>query len=128
MRCRGVWHTPFATKCSYFAISIIWVIAQIVLIACFWGYPHIYDAGNYVSMAQRCFNNGQWYPMTEDVYSLWLCAQGLINFLILQLRIFGTVNSNAVFNLFFNITILLEVLCCLGHPLHISSFYHRSGN
>jgi hypothetical protein len=92
------------------SISIIWIIAQIVLIVCFWGYPHIRgDAGNYVSMAQRCFSNGQWYPMAEDVYSIWLCAQGLINFLILQLRIFGTVNFNSVFNLFFNIVILLEV-------------------
>jgi 4-amino-4-deoxy-L-arabinose transferase-like glycosyltransferase len=90
-------------------ISIVWVIAQIVLIICFWGYPQTGDTGNYISMAQRCFNNGQWYPMGEDVYSVWLCAQGLINFLILQLRIFGTVNFNDVFNLFFNIAILLEV-------------------
>jgi hypothetical protein len=90
-------------------VSIVWVIVQIALISYFWGYPHIGDAGNYISMAQRCFNNGQWYPMAEDVYTAWLCAQGLINFLILQLHIFGTVNFNDVFNLFFNIAILLEV-------------------
>ncbi|GBU24982.1 hypothetical protein R83H12_01620 [Fibrobacteria bacterium R8-3-H12] len=92
-------------------ISVVWIIAQIVLIVCFWDYPHSKgDAGNYISMAQRCFNNSEWYPMTEDVYpSTWLCAQGLINFLILQLRIFGTTNFNDILNLFLNIAILLEV-------------------
>lgn len=96
---------------KYFALgtSIVWIIVQIVLIIYFWGYPHDGDAGNYISIAQRCFNNGQWYPMTEDVYSIWLCAQGLINFLILQLHIFGTTDVNDIFNLFFNIAILLEV-------------------
>jgi 4-amino-4-deoxy-L-arabinose transferase-like glycosyltransferase len=91
-------------------ISAIWILAQIVLIACFWEYPHIKgDSGNYISMAQRCFNNGQWYPMVEDVYSIWFCAQGLINLLILQLRIFGTTNFNDILNLFLNIAILFEI-------------------
>ncbi|MDR2554026.1 MAG: glycosyltransferase family 39 protein [Fibromonadaceae bacterium] len=92
-------------------ISAIWVLAQIVLVVCFWGYPHTKgDAGNYISMALRCFNNGQWYPMVEDVYpTTWLCAQGIINLLILQLRIFGTTDLNVVLNLFLNIAILLEI-------------------
>jgi len=90
-------------------ISTVWIIAQIVLIVCFWGYPHTADAGNYISMAQRCFNNEQWYPMAEDVYSLWFCAQGLINLLILQFRIFGTTDFNDVLNLFMNIAILFEI-------------------
>jgi hypothetical protein len=90
-------------------ISILWVIAQIVLIACFWGYPQSGDTGAYISMAQHCFNNKQWYPMAEDVYSMWIWAPGFINYLILQLRIFGTVNFNDVSNLFLNIAILLEV-------------------
>jgi len=91
-------------------ISAVWILAQIVLIVCFWEYPHIKgDSGNYISMAQRCFNKGQWYPMAEDVYSIWLCAQGLINLLILQFRIFGTTNFNDILNLFLNIAILLEI-------------------
>jgi len=50
--------------------------------------------------------------MAEDVYpATWLTAQGLINLLILQLRIFGTVNFNDVLNLFLNIAILLEIYC-----------------
>jgi hypothetical protein len=90
-------------------ISILWVIAQIALIVCFWGEPQVVDMGAYISIAQHCFNNGQWYPMAEDVYSKYIWAPGYINYLILQLRIFGTVNFNAVLNLILNIAILLEV-------------------
>jgi len=90
-------------------VSALWIIVQIVLIACFWGYPQKTDMGYHISLAQRCFSNGQWYPMAEDVYSKYIVAPGLINYLILQLHIFGTVNFNAVLNLFLNIGILLEV-------------------
>jgi hypothetical protein len=94
-------------------ISIVWVIVQIVLIVCFWGSPQFNDMRDYISIAQRCFNHGQWYPMAEDIYSTtwvqFIWAPGFINYLILQLRIFGTVNFNAVLNLFLNIAILLEV-------------------
>jgi ABC-type multidrug transport system fused ATPase/permease subunit len=90
-------------------IAILWVIAQIVLIVCFWGHPQVSDMGAYISMAQHCFANGQWYPMTEHVYSNFIWAPGFINYLILQLHIFGTINLNAVLNLFLNIAMLFEV-------------------
>jgi hypothetical protein len=91
------------------SISVVWVIAQTTLIACFWGYPQESDGGAYISMAQNCFNNGQWYPMAEDVYSTWIWAPGFINYLILQLRIFGVVNFNSISNLLLNIAMLLEI-------------------
>jgi ABC-type multidrug transport system fused ATPase/permease subunit len=65
--------------------------------------------GAYISMAQRCFANGEWYPMMEDVYSSYIWAPGFINYLILQLHIFGTINLNAVLNLFLNVAMLFEV-------------------
>jgi hypothetical protein len=89
-------------------ISSVWVITQIVLIVCFWGYPQRDDMANYIYIAERCFNAGQWYPMEEDVYSIYIVTPGLINYLILQLKIFGTVNFNAVLNLFLNFAMLLE--------------------
>jgi 4-amino-4-deoxy-L-arabinose transferase-like glycosyltransferase len=91
------------------AVAVLWVVVQIVLIACFWGYPQKTDMAYYISTAQRCFANRQWYPMAEDVYSQYIWAPGFINYLVLQLHIFGTVNFNAVLNLFLNIGILLEV-------------------
>jgi len=91
-------------------ISVVWIIAQIVLIVCFWGKPQRSDMGVYISIAQRCFDNEQLYPMAEDVYSkYYIYAPGFINYLILQLRIFGTLNFNSVLNLFLNIAILLEI-------------------
>ena len=90
-------------------ISIIWIIAQIVLIACFWGYPQKDDMAHHIFTAERCFNAGEWYPMAEDVYSNYIVTPGLINYLILQFQIFGTVNFNAVLNLFLNFAMLLEV-------------------
>jgi 4-amino-4-deoxy-L-arabinose transferase-like glycosyltransferase len=91
-------------------ISILWVAIQVVLIVCFWGYnPQEGDIAFHISTAERCSNNGQWYPMMEDVYSDYIAAQGFINFLILQLYIFGTVNFNAVLNLLMNIAMLCEV-------------------
>jgi len=90
-------------------ISAVWIVAQIALIAYFWGHPQISDMGAYITMAWRCFKNEQWYPMASDVYSAFIWAPGYINYLILQLNVFGTLNFNAVLNLFLNIAILLEV-------------------
>ncbi|MDR3002490.1 MAG: hypothetical protein LBU89_14675 [Fibromonadaceae bacterium] len=90
-------------------ISTLWIVAQIILISCFWGYPQQSDHGAYIAMAQRCFDNGQWYPMAEDIYSTYIHAPGFINYLVLQLHVFGTLDFNAVLNLFLNIAMLFEV-------------------
>jgi len=101
-------------------VAALWIAAQMVLIVCFWGASHqdTSGIGLYIAIAQRCFENGQWYPMAKDVYSLqelspplvWgIWNPGYINYLILQLHVFGTVNFNAVLNLFLNIAMLFEV-------------------
>jgi hypothetical protein len=90
-------------------ISAVWIVAQIALIVYFWGHPQISDMGAYITMAWRCFKSEEWYPMASDVYSAFIWAPGYINYLILQIRIFGTLNFNAVLNLFLNIAILIEV-------------------
>jgi len=90
-------------------VSALWVVAQIVLITCFWGYPQRGDMSVYISMAYRCFANNEWYPMAEDIYSVYIFAPGFINYLILQFHIFGTVNFNAVLNLFLNVAMLFEI-------------------
>jgi 4-amino-4-deoxy-L-arabinose transferase-like glycosyltransferase len=89
--------------------SAIWVVAQIVLIVYFWGHPQFTDMGAYISIALRCFASKEWYPMAEDIYSIYIWAPGFINYLILQLHIFGTINFNAVLNLFLNIAMLFEI-------------------
>ena len=90
-------------------IVVLWITTQIILIIHFWGAPQFTDMGGYIAMAQHCFNKNEWYPMLHDVYSDFIWAPGYINYLILQLYIFGTTNMNSVLNLLLNIVMLFEV-------------------
>lgn len=87
-------------------VVAIWIVTQIVLIIVFWGKPLNMDPAVYINLAQECFNNGTWYPMETHIYASYIWAPGFVNFLILQLKLFGTVNLNAVLNLLMNIGIL----------------------
>ena len=90
-------------------ITLIWIVMQAIIIAFFWGTPQFSDPGRYIYDAIQCYNSNKWYPMSESIYSHFIWAPGFINYLILQLNLFGTINFNAIFNLFINIAILLEV-------------------
>ena len=90
-------------------VAALWISAQIILVVHFWGAPQFTDMAGYLETAQYCFINNEWYPMLEDVYSDFIWAPGYINYLILQLHIFGTTNMNSVLNLLFNVVMLLEV-------------------
>ncbi len=98
------------------AVVVLWVIAQIVVIIYFWGAPQGSDQGAYIRMAQSCYEKGEWYPMLQDVYTSYIWAPGFINFLILQLRVFGTVNANPIINVLMNVGIVYLV-CYLGKHL-----------
>ena len=91
------------------AIAAIWVIAQILIIIHFWGAPQFTDMGGYLETAEYCFSNNEWYPMLDDVYSDFIWAPGYINYLILQMHLFGTTNLNSILNLLMNIAMLFEV-------------------
>ena len=96
-------------RITYFTFAL-WILAQIVVIILFWGAPQGSDQGEYMKLAQRCFDRGEWYPMAEDVYaasSIW--APGLINYFILQFKLFGTLNLNMVLNLLMNVGIAAEI-------------------
>ena len=84
----------------------IWVIAQIALIIVFWDSPQRSDQGAYLKMAQDCYARGVWYPDMEYMNASYIWAPGLINFFILQLKLFGTLKVNYLFNLIMNIGIL----------------------
>lgn len=90
-------------------MSIVWIIVQIVMIAYFFNTEQRSDQGAYMAIARDCFENGEWYPMQKHVYSSYIWAPGLINYFILQLKIFGTLKLNMVFNLLMNVGILYEV-------------------
>ena len=104
------------------ATAIVWIVAQIIVIARFWGTPQYTDMGDYIALAKRCFAAGEWYPMIDDVHSNCIVALGFINYLILQQHVFGTVDFNPVLNLFLNIAMMLQV-CHLGKKF----FSERAG-
>jgi hypothetical protein len=104
------------------AVVALWVAAQITLIIHVWGAPQFTDMGGYISMAKHCFNNGEWYPSFQDVYTDFIWTPGFINYLVLQLRVFGTVDYNSVLNLLLNIAMLLQI-CYLAQKF----FSKRAG-
>jgi len=94
-----------------FAISIVIIalIVQCVLIVVFWNVNQRSDQGLYIRMANEYFLNNQWYPDKRELYSNYLFAPGLINYFILQLKIFGTLKINMIINLILNLFICFYI-------------------
>jgi len=94
---------------TMYIVGTLWVIFQIIIVFLFWGAPQFSDPGLYMQLAEKCFQNGEWYPLVEDIYSNFMFAPAFVNFLILQLKIFGTMNFNAVLNIIMNIGIAMQI-------------------
>jgi hypothetical protein len=90
-------------------IGALWIVSQIIVIAVFWGKPQYYDAAYYLHLATKSSANGSWYPFVKNMHDDFIVAPGFINYLILQIKLFGTVNVNAIFNLLMNIGIAAEI-------------------
>jgi hypothetical protein len=111
------------TKCEFFdktlrvisgrtasVLSVaIWLLLQLIIIGAFWNSEQFGDSKGYIEMATDCFNNGKWYPNEDYLHSSYIWAPGLINLLIFQLKVFGTLKVNFFFNLLMNIGILWNV-------------------
>lgn len=80
-------------------VTTLCIALQVVLIIIFWGAEMHSDAGDFVRLAFKCYQAGEFYPMHSNLYSMYLVCPGLINWFILQLNIFGTLNLNMLFNL-----------------------------
>jgi len=90
-------------KKAVLVIFTVWVAVQAGLAVYFWGVPQQSDAQTYIRIAERCIRAGAWYPNETSVYSPYIWNPGFVNFLVLQLKVFGTVNANVIFNIFMNI-------------------------
>ncbi|MDR0603902.1 MAG: glycosyltransferase family 39 protein [Bacteroidales bacterium] len=92
-----------------YVVLAVWVVGQMALIVYFWDKPQGSDQGAYMKMAKQCFEAGEWYPGDSHLYESFIWAPGFINYLILQLHLFGTLKANLFFNLFMNIAIVAEI-------------------
>lgn len=90
-------HSDTIRKASLLVTSLC-IVLQIVLIIVFWGTEMHSDAGDYVHIAHKCYEAGEYYPSHSDLYSMYLVCPGLINWFVLQHNIFGTLNLNMLFN------------------------------
>ena len=87
----------------------VWVIVQMILIWYFWDVKQRSDQGAYLEMAAKCYDQEVWYPNVGEVYSDMMWAPGLINLLILELKLFGSFKVNFFLNLLMNIGILWNI-------------------
>lgn len=106
----GIEKLKFAT----WVVGCIWLLAQIYLMFCHLG-PQQGDWGTYIRLANRCYDAGEWYPMKFDLYSKYIFAPGLVNLLIAEFRLFGTLFVNKVLYLFLNIGVLLNIFLLTKH-------------
>lgn len=87
--------------------AAIWLVAQIILVVATLGMPQYSDAANYTRFAHEAVDAASWYP-TISVFndSMWVANTGYINFLALNLRLFGTLKLVGFEQILFNILLL----------------------
>lgn len=98
----------FLRKLSFIVISIT-VIVQLLVVAYHWGEIQYSDAGAYIKIAQECYTKGLWYPMSDNIYDSYIWSLGYINILILQLKLFDTIDFNPILNILFQLGILFNI-------------------
>jgi hypothetical protein len=91
------------------AIFFIFLLIQCILLYVFRNLSQLSDNICYIELAQKCFEQSSWYPSSSDIYSNYIWAPGLINYYILQLKLFGTISYNGLLNLFLNVGIFIEI-------------------
>ncbi len=90
-------------------LFILWVLGQVVLVFLYWDFPLHDDAAAYASLALQCLQENTWYPSSSHIHDDFIFAPGYINLLILVGKLTGKLAAIKVVNLFFNVTLALEV-------------------
>lgn len=102
-------------------VFTLWIIAQIITIISTWGNPQFSDAAIYRRLAEECAAQGTLYPTAEQFYSEnFIFNPGYVNFLILIINIFGTLDILPIINLLLNIS-----LCVSLYIIVKTIFNHR---
>lgn len=84
----------------------IMTLIQVSLIAHWWDVTQFSDYGEYGRLAYGAYNAGSWYPSRNQLYGLFIFSPGFVNWLYIQLLIFGTLAYNPVFNMLLNLGIM----------------------
>ena len=91
-------------------LLLIWLISQIIYIIFYWGEPQYSDAKTYQNLAFQCYNNHIWYPSINHInIDSYIFNPGYVNWLLLQLRIFKTLNIIPITNILLNCILLYSI-------------------
>lgn len=96
----------FINRTVLLAAVSVWVVAQIILIANHYSTILVSDPGLYVYYATECVRHGTMYPDFSNYHNQYIFAPGWVNFLILCIKLFGTVDIVPYLNVVFNIIII----------------------
>lgn len=105
-------------KYTALASVIFFIAIQVYYIIYYWGMPQYGDAAQYTKLAIECYDANQWYPTEKHVQTTeYLFNPGFVNYLILQLKLFGTLKYFSIIGLFLNL-ILLSFVYFLASRYH----------
>ena len=91
------------------AVLCVFVMVQVTLLFVFLHAPQHSDQIVHIRFATNAFTEGSLYPSVSNLYDSYFLAPGLINFFVLQLWSFGTVDYNGFFQFLMNVIMLYEV-------------------
>lgn len=114
---KKVWESV-TLRYAFYVLLALWLAAQIIVLCIVEDIPQSSDGLRYQTLAEECFDAGAWYPMSSQIENYheatgqpaYICYVGLINFLIICLKCFGTIKAAYWFNIGFN----CMTLWCLG--------------
>lgn len=89
---------------AYMSVFVCMII-QIVLIFSYKDNQQLADYEQYIKLATECLSRGHWYPDLANVHDDYMFAPGLVNYFILQLKLFGTMTVNLWLNWLLNLGI-----------------------
>ena len=89
--------------------SCIFIVIQVILLFVFLHAPQYSDQVVHISLATNAYTEGTLYPSVSNLYDSFIVAPGLINFLALQLKLFGTVDYNGFLQMLMNVAMLYEI-------------------
>ena len=95
-------------------VVLLWLFIQVVMIFVYWETPQYSDAHIYQLMAIDCYEHNEWYPMRSQLYDNFLFNPGYVNFLILELKLFGSFSYHSIIGLLLNILLLLIIRKIVG--------------
>lgn len=89
-------------------IGVIWLLLQVIAVIVYKDIPQGFDAIRYQQLAERMASAGEWYPTVSQienpaVLAPYIIYPGFINYLILMIRITGTISSVFWINIVWNI-------------------------